>query len=82
MLGMPRLNFEAADDQGGIYLGMQGGGGGSDTEWKFEIDFTPALNPDARTLTLTVTEVHWFAFGPGQNSRVEPGPWRFEIPLT
>jgi hypothetical protein len=82
MLGMPRLNFEASDDLGGTYTGMQGGGGGSDNEWKSEIDFSPALHPDARTPTLSVTEIHWFAFGPGQQSRVEPGPWRFQMPLT
>jgi hypothetical protein len=82
MPGMPHFVVEASDDKGGIYSGSQGGGGGDGSEWKFEIVFTPALADEAQSVTITVMELRWLAMGPGSRSRLEPGPWRFEIPLT
>jgi len=82
MPGLPQVVFEASDDTGQAYASRQGGGGGGDSEYRFEIVFSPAIPDGARTLTLTAVEVQWLSVAPGQRSRVEPGPWRFEISLT
>jgi hypothetical protein len=82
MPGMPHFVFEASDDTGQTYTGSQSSGGGDGAEWKFEAVFTPALPEDATSLTLIVKELRWLAMGAGGRSRLEPGPWRFEIPLT
>jgi len=81
MRGMPQIMFEASDDTGQTYSSHQGGGGGSDSEWKLETIFSPGIPHGASVINLTATEVQWLAVAPGQRSRVEPGPWRFEIPL-
>ena len=82
MPAWPQINFEASDDTGEQYVASPGGGGGSDTDYRFEVNFTPAIGSEARAITLIAPEVQWMAQGPGQRSRIEPGPWRFEIPLT
>jgi len=80
--GWPQLSFDGSDDTGQNYNGYQGAGGGSDSEFRFEIVFTPAVADDARALTLVASEVRWTAHMAGQRSRAEPGSWQFEIALT
>jgi hypothetical protein len=82
MPAWPQINFEASDDTGRQYVASLGAGGGGDTDYRFEVNFTPAIPSEAQILTLTAPEVQWMAHGPGQKSKIEPGPWGFEIPLT
>jgi hypothetical protein len=82
MMGMPQLYWEGLDDRGNRYAGDPGGGGGGGEEYRMECGFTPAVDEAATALTLTCPDLQWMAFGPGTRSRVQPGPWQFDIPLT
>ena len=89
MLGNPVI--EVSDEVGGEYAVFSGSAGGGGYEWKGETNITPAPQPHAGTLRVTV---HWFeAFGHdipefakqvadlarfGKPSPVE-GPWVFEF---
>jgi hypothetical protein len=75
----PRLSFytdaakqwswTARDDRGRWHVAAEGGGSSSDRHAQMELQFVPALHPDARSLEVTVT-------GPsGQVSATVPLDW-------
>jgi len=78
----PEVHWEASDDTGAKYVGMNLDGGSTERGWRTREVFAPCVSVGASRLTLVSGEILWMAFGPGMRSRVEPGPWRFEIPLT
>jgi hypothetical protein len=82
MYGFPRTSWEVVDDQGREYKVVRSGGGGGGAEWRFEGILEPAISDDATRLVLTCSEIQFEASGVGIRSRTQPGPWRFEIPLT
>ena len=82
MYGFPRTVWEAVDDRDQIYSGVRSGGGGGGADWRFEVILLPAIPDDARHVSLTCVQIHWEAHGLGTRSRVQPGPWRFEIDLA
>lgn len=95
----PEPVFAVRDDRGGKYgwapgpdLGSERTGG-SARGWRYEaaLSFAPALDPAARELAITITEVRWrlltsppnFGRGPARpDDEVAPGPWNFTILLT
>ena len=77
----PEMHWRASDDTGQQFLGMNFGGGSTRRGWRTREVFAPSFSPAARLLTLEAEEVLWMAHG-GMRSQAQPGPWRFEIPLT
>ena len=80
--------LEARDDRGHRYPSMDGGGGGSEGDWRFEYRSTQPIDPEAHELVLELGEVRWERwerFGPEWHEprplRVDTGPWRFAVPL-
>ncbi|HEX5164591.1 MAG TPA: hypothetical protein VFV93_04280, partial [Thermomicrobiales bacterium] len=87
--GMPAIS--ASDDHGNRYEGRMragyGGGGQTVSQMHEVCNFAPALNPDARTLTLDVsfvTRLGWNQAGKPQwtSDDVLAGPWSatFSLP--
>jgi hypothetical protein len=73
---MAHPTFVVTDDVGTEYRWC--GSGGSDT--RFMPSFTPAPNPAAHELRVTVTHIQWI-FHREQRHELDEGPWEFEIPL-
>jgi ketosteroid isomerase-like protein len=88
-MAYPDLPVEASDDRGGVYRGRPhggtSGGGPGNWQWRFHHRFTPALDPAARELRLTVPELRWTTTftsrGPPTLERKQAGPWSFAVPL-
>ncbi|MDP9371928.1 MAG: hypothetical protein M3Q65_05645, partial [Chloroflexota bacterium] len=53
------MTLDVRDDRGGEYRVWPGGGGGNPREWRFEHRCGQALDPAARELRVTVTELRW-----------------------
>lgn len=87
-----------SDDQGTVYSTGQGQSRGhriSNTNvgagyftGRIECEFTPTLNPAARALTITVSDLLWEYFEPGPSGptrdeilRAEGVPWSFRVDL-
>lgn len=85
----PQLALVASDDQDGEYHHWGSGGNGAanfvDCDWRLAHVCAPALDPQARELRLTITEVGGTEYDEATRSlRVTqryPGPWVFTIPL-
>jgi hypothetical protein len=77
----------AVDDRGTAYHGRNHGGGGGGASWRFDHAFSPAIDPAATELRLTVPALRWhrvsppWAKRPAAEERTEPGPWSFAVPL-
>jgi hypothetical protein len=88
-MAYPDLPVEARDDRGAVYRGRPhggtSGGGPGSWQWRFHHRFTPALDPAARELRLTVPELRWTTTftsrGPPTLERTQAGPWSFAVPL-
>jgi hypothetical protein len=82
---VPELELEARDDRGGQYRNWGGESSwGSSLEGRAEPIFTPALDPAARELRLTVAEVQWRTVAGremGEIVAVDRGPWAFTVAL-
>ena len=79
-----RFGWQVDDGMGGQYRsgGIGGSGGGipgQTTSWRIDNPFTPALDPEATTLTLRIEQVRLRERG-GEWSTVN-GPWEFKIGL-
>lgn len=72
--GMPVVT--AVDDTGTSYRWWPQHG----SRGRFSCQFAPALNPNARQLHLTVTEIYW-TFIRIQRRELDSGPWEFSIAL-
>ena len=81
-MSLPVVSWSATDDKGREYRMGSSRSGGDAHFLRQRTDFGPSLPPDAKLLMLSVEEMFWSETHPGQRSRVEQGPWRFEIPLT
>ncbi len=68
--------FDVVDDRDNVYQWRGGSAGGS----RFEFRFSPALDENARELTLTFTQFHW-SFPQAQRRKVDEGPWVFTVAL-
>ena len=79
--GFPQAHWQAVDDKQRRYTAMPNAGGGGGAEFRFQTSFAPDVAGDARRLTLTCEEIDWMALGPGTRSKIEFGPWEFEVPL-
>ncbi len=85
----PELALVVADDRGGSYRPWGGGGNGAanwvDCDWRMAYHSTPALDPQARELRLTITAIRLMEPDETQHRLVatesHPGPWEFVIPL-
>ena len=82
LMAHPEVSWSATDGKGRKYLGRPSAGHGDFGFWRGRTVFGPGLPPDANLLILSVEEVLWAAHNPGQRSRVQTGPWRFEVPLA
>ncbi len=82
---VPELELEVRDDRGRQYRNWGGGEQwGSHLEGRVEPIFTPALDPAARELRLTVAEVQWRTVRfreMGEIVAVDRGPWAFTVAL-
>jgi hypothetical protein len=82
----PELPFEARDDRGGRYAPRLGGASRDGHEWRASFVFTPAPDPAAARLELTLPEIRWRRFQSGQTvptaDEPEAGPWTFAVELT
>jgi hypothetical protein len=82
---VPEFELEARDDRGRPYRNWGGGEQwGSNLEGWAEPIFTPALDPAARKLQLSVPEVQWRTVTGremGGIVAVDRGPWAFTIAL-
>jgi hypothetical protein len=79
------LELEARDDRGQQYRNWGGESSwGSSLEGRAEPIFTPALDPAARELRLTVAEVRWRTVAGrelGEIVAIDRGPWMFAVAL-
>jgi hypothetical protein len=82
---VPEWELEVRDDRGRQYRNWGGGEQwGSSLEGRAESIFTPALDPAARELRLTVAEVQWRTVAGremGESIAVDRGPWAFTVAL-
>ncbi|MPZ49707.1 MAG: hypothetical protein GEU75_10520 [Dehalococcoidia bacterium] len=78
---VPTLLLNVKDDLGNEYRGGPGGWGGSDRQWRGEARLTPPLAEEASRLEVRVEEIQWLSHSPSQRSRVQPGPWVFDVRL-
>ena len=81
MRSHPEFTPGATDDLGNTYEGQRHGGGGGNGHYRAAVHFSSALAAQAKVLDFTVDEIRWMAFGPGQRSSVQPGPWEFRVEL-
>jgi hypothetical protein len=69
------------DDVGTQYTLHGRGGGGGNHEWSQRYTATPALNPEAKTLTITVQRIQFMEHRSSRRSKMQPeqtylaGPW-------
>jgi hypothetical protein len=69
------------DDVGTQYTLHGRGGGGGNHEWSQRYVATPALNPEAKTLTITVPRIQFMEHRSSRRSKMQPeqtylaGPW-------
>jgi hypothetical protein len=84
-LPVPEWELEARDDRGQQYRDWGGESSwGSSLEGRAEPIFTPALDPAAQELRLTVAEVQWRTVAGqemGEIVAVDRGPWTFAVAL-
>jgi hypothetical protein len=83
--GMPSMDWHITDNTGRMYrTSFDGGGGGSD-DYHYEMTVSPGLEKDVNRLDFVINEIEWntMPFMPQAFSRkkIEPGPWRFEVPV-
>jgi hypothetical protein len=79
--------FSARDERGGEHLCLDSGGSGGrgqlpngvSTGWRMNYVFTPAVDPQATTLTLAIANVP--ADPRASRGATLPGPWTLTIPL-
>ncbi len=67
----------AVDDLGNDYQWWPTGGNRN----RFECQFAPALDPNARELTLTITVIRWTFFQEHRH-QMDEGPWVFHVSLA
>ena len=71
----------AVDDQGNVYGGFPGSGGGNSGQWRQVQHFTPEVATARGHLHVSIKEIQWIAQGASARSTTEPGPWEFDISL-
>ena len=71
----------AVDDQGNIYRGFPGSGGGNSGQWRQAQHFTPEVATARGHLHVSIKEIQWIAQGASARSTTEPGPWEFDVHL-
>jgi hypothetical protein len=81
-IGFPEVTWQASDDQESNYTSVPEGSGGSAADYSGSTAFLPTLSKEATRLVISLDEVRWMPVNRRQRSRVDPGPWRFEVPLT
>ncbi len=86
--GMPEPVLSVRDDRGHRYrVGsvMSSGGGGEDVEYYWEFRILEPIHPDARELTMVVTELEWRGIDPSIDHPLirsgQTGPWTFRVAL-
>ncbi len=82
-LGFLQFDWKAVDDVGTNYISRPLDGGGSDKELRGAHSFSPALPQAATRLELSLAAIpRRDPTGARADPILQPGPWRFEIPLT
>lgn len=81
-----RVVVEAIDDRGRRYEPWFYGGGGNGASWRFDHACSPALDPLAQELRLTIPALAWRRAAPPwlpatDEPWTETGPWTFVVPL-
>ena len=75
------FDAKAADDQGNVYSGFLGRGGGRAGQWRLAQHFTPGMAATLKRLHVSIDEIQWIAQGASARSSTETGPWEFEVSL-
>ena len=75
------FDAKAADDQGNVYSGFPGRGGGRAGQWRQAQHFTPAVAASQGKVHVSIDQIQWIAQGASARSSTETGPWEFDVPL-
>jgi hypothetical protein len=86
----PDMQLTVTDDRGTQYRPWMGGGNGmpdlQNCDFRVAYNINPPLDPQARTLHISITEVHDLKYDQAQQRPVVaetyPGPWNFTITIT
>jgi hypothetical protein len=73
--------FSVIDDRGNAYRWWRGSDNPKEGIYRFEDRFAPGLHPEARELTITLTEMRTTFFKEHRHV-VDSGPWIFSVALT
>ena len=82
---VPRPTFVVSDDRGNEYSVWPSAWSGVRRKWRIVTQYSPALDPAARELRVAIPTLRWEGIDqqPSRSTaEVQPGSWRFVIPLA